>query len=172
MERFQLSEQLLGDLDVLLGFYSPSDTRAIPKIEHDVSIEEYPASTPGSVRWRRALLVAHEVYRQQKQMYDQRGHSVPDRIVSVSQSHVRPIVHGKAGAPVEFGAKILVSKVGRFAFLDRLSWDSYDETADLKPVVEHYRERYGCYPESVHVDAICRTRRRRSDRRMRTSETA
>ena len=106
----------------------------------------------------RNLLVAHEVYRQQKQMYDQRSHSVPDRIVSVSQPHVRPIVRGKAGAPVEFGAKISVSKVGRFAFLDRLSWDSYNETADLKPVIEHYRERYGCYPESVHVDAIYRTR--------------
>jgi len=62
---------------------------------------------------------------------------------------------------VEFGAKISVSKVGRFAFLDRLSWDSYNENADLKPVVEHYRERYGCYPESVHVDAIYRTRENR-----------
>jgi len=30
----------------------------------------------------RALLVAQEVYRQQKQMYDQCSHSVPDRIVS------------------------------------------------------------------------------------------
>ena len=120
----------------------------------------------------RNLLVAHEVYRQQKQMYDQRSHSVPDRIVSVSQPHVRPIVRGKAGAPVEFGAKISVSKVGRFAFLDRLSWDSYNETADLKPVIEHYRERYRCYPESVHVDAIYRTRENRrycSERGIRIS---
>ena len=54
---------------------------------------------------------------------------------------------------MEFDAKISVSKVGRFAFLDRLSWDSYNENADLKPVVEQYRERYGSYPESVHVDA-------------------
>ena len=109
----------------------------------------------------RTLLVAQEVYRQQKQMYDQCSHSVPDRIVSVSQPHVRPIVRGKARAPVEFGAKISVSKVGRFAFLDRLSWDSYNESADLKPVVEKYSERYGCYPESVHVDAIYRTRENR-----------
>jgi IS5 family transposase len=109
----------------------------------------------------RNLLVAHEVYRQQKQMYDQRSHSVPDRIVSVSQPHVRPIVRGKASAPVEFGAKISVSKVGRFAFLDRLSWDAYNESADLKAVIESYRQRYGRYPESVHVDAIYRTRENR-----------
>ncbi|MFW6312803.1 MAG: hypothetical protein ACOC2N_02855 [Spirochaetota bacterium] len=58
-------------------------------------------------------------------MYDQCSHSVPDRIVRVSQPHVRPIVRGKASAPVEFGAKTSVSKIGRFAFLDRLSWDAY-----------------------------------------------
>jgi hypothetical protein len=94
-------------------------------------------------------------------MYDQRSHSVPGRIVSVSQPHVRPIVRGKASAAVEFGAKISVSKVGRFAFLDRLSWDAYNESADLKPGVEHYRQRYRCYPQSVHVDAIYRTRENR-----------
>ena len=102
--------------------------------------------------------MAHEVYRQQKQMYGQCSHSVPVRIVSVSQPHVRPIVRGKAGAPEEFGAKISVSKIGRFAFLDRLSWDSYNETADLKPVIEHCRERYGRLPEPVHVDAMYRAR--------------
>lgn len=46
------------------------------------------------------------VYEQQKYMYDNRTHSVPDRIVSVSQPFVRPIVRGKAGKPVEFGAKL------------------------------------------------------------------
>jgi hypothetical protein len=125
-----------------------------------------------SRRAYRNLLVAHEVYRQQKQMYDQRSHSVSGRIVSVSQPHVRPIVRGKASAAVEFGAKISVSKVGRFAFLDRLSWDAYNESADLKPVVESYRQRYGRYPESVHVDAIYRTRENRrycGDRGIRLS---
>jgi len=114
-----------------------------------------------SHRKHRNLLVAHEVYRQQKQMYDQRIHRVSDRIVSVSQPHVRPIVRGKASAPVEFGAKISVSKVGRFSYLDRLSWDAYNENKDLKPGIESYRQKYGWYPESVHVDAIYRTRENR-----------
>ena len=65
----------------------------------------------------------------------------------MSQPHVCPIVRGKASGSVEFDAKISVSKVHRFAFLDRLSWDSYNENANLKPVVEQYRERYGSYPE-------------------------
>jgi hypothetical protein len=29
-----------------------------------------------------------------------------DRIVSITQPHIRPIVRGKAGKPVEFGAKL------------------------------------------------------------------
>lgn len=44
------------------------------------------------------LLVVSELYRQQKEMYDTRTHSMGDRIVSVSQPHVRPIVRGKASA--------------------------------------------------------------------------
>ncbi len=83
----------------------------------------------------------------------------------VCQPHVRSFVRGKAGAPAEFGAKIPVSKVGRFAFLERLGRDAYNESADLKPVIECWRERHGRYPQSVHVDAIYRTpkNRRRPD---------
>ena len=45
---------------------------------------------------------------------------VDQRIVSLSQPHVRPIVRGKAGKPTEFGAKLSVSYVEKFIFLDRL----------------------------------------------------
>lgn len=41
------------------------------------------------------LETLHSIYAQQKYMYDNRTHSVPDRIVSVSQPFVRPIVRGK-----------------------------------------------------------------------------
>jgi len=44
-------------------------------------------------------------------MYDTRTHSVPNRIVSVSWPFIRPIARGKAGNPVEFGAKLDVSVV-------------------------------------------------------------
>ena len=45
-----------------------------------------------------------------------------------------------------------------YIFLDRVSWDNYNESGDLKSQVEKYKERYGYYPESVHVDQIYRTR--------------
>ena len=50
-----------------------------------------------------------KVYEQQKYMYENKVHSVPDRIVSISQPYIRPIVRGKADAPVEFGVKMDLS---------------------------------------------------------------
>ena len=47
-------------------------------------------------------------------MYDNHTHSVPNRIVSLSQPWVRPIVRRKAGKPVEFGAKLDISVVDGF----------------------------------------------------------
>ena len=64
------------------------------------------------------------VYEQQKYMYDNRTHSVPDRIVSVSQPFVRPIVRGKAGKPVEFGAKLDISVVDGWTRLECCSFDA------------------------------------------------
>lgn len=55
------------------------------------------------------LLVVAEVYRQQLGMYENQKNSVDDRIVSLSQPHIRPIVRGKVGKAVEFGAKLSVS---------------------------------------------------------------
>jgi hypothetical protein len=61
-----------------------------------------------SRREYRNLLVIGEVYLQQKRMYEEGSRRVDDRTVGISQPHVRPIVRGKAGVPVEFGAKISV----------------------------------------------------------------
>jgi transposase, IS5 family len=106
----------------------------------------------------KSLLVIQELYRQQELMYREKTHRIEDRIVSISQPHVRPIVRGKAGAEVEFGAKISVSCVDGMCFVDRLSWDAYNEGQDLIGQIENYRRRFGFYPESVHVDKIYRTR--------------
>jgi hypothetical protein len=90
------------------------------------------------------------------------SHRVDDRIVSISQPHVRPIVRGKAGKPTEFGAKLSISVVNGFSFVDRRSWDNYNEGGDLLEQIETFRRRFGCYPESVHVDKIYRTRENRA----------
>ncbi len=107
------------------------------------------------------LLVCRELSRQQRQMYETKTQRVDDRIVSIAQPHVRPIKRGKAGRDTEFGAKLSLSLVDGFSFVDRLSWDNYNESQDLIGQIETYRQRFGCYPESVHADQIYRTRANR-----------
>lgn len=104
------------------------------------------------------LLVISEIHRQQKWMHEQRENRIDDRIVSVSQPHVRPIKRGKANASTEFGAKISASLIDGYCFLDRLSWDNYNESGDLQHQIKAYREKFGFYPNSVHADKIYRTR--------------
>ena len=52
-------------------------------------------------------LTIQKLYEQQKYMYDNRTHSVENRIVSISQPYLWPIVRGKAKIPVEFGVNQL-----------------------------------------------------------------
>lgn len=98
------------------------------------------------------------IYEQQKYMYDHRTHSVPDRIVSVSQPFVRPIVRGKAGKPVEFGAKLDISVVDGWTRLEFCSFDAYNEAGNLRAMVERFREREGYYPSRILADKIYRNR--------------
>ncbi len=105
----------------------------------------------------RDLLVIQELYRQQLSMYKDKRHSTEHRIVSIGQPHVRPIVRGKSNARVEFGAKLSVSVVDGFSFLDVLQWDAYHEGSLLKDSVAAYHRRFGVYPEAVLADQIYRT---------------
>lgn len=104
------------------------------------------------------LLVIHEVYRQQKIMFDGHLRRIDDRIVSISQPHIRPIKRGKAGRPTEFGAKISVSLVDGIAFVDHLSWDNFNEGGDLPAQAKAYRRRFGNWPKSIHADKLYRNR--------------
>lgn len=109
----------------------------------------------------RKLLVSAEVLRQQIILFSQWGQQkrrIDDRIVSVHKPHVRPIVRGKARTAVEFGSKISASVIDGFFFVDRLSWDSYNECHDLQHQAQRFRERMGYYPASIHADKIYRNR--------------
>lgn len=111
-----------------------------------------------TVRQTKRLNTIRTIYEQQKYMYDNRTHSVPDRIVSVSQPFVRPILRGKAGKPVEFGAKLDISVVDGWTRLECYSFDAYNEAGNLKAMAERFREREGHYPARILADKIYRNR--------------
>ena len=98
------------------------------------------------------------IYEQQKYMYDNQTRRVNDRIVSVSQPFIRPIVRGKAGKPVEFGAKLDISVVDGWTRLECCSFDAYNEAGNLQEMAERFREREGHYPCRILADKIYRNR--------------
>ena len=109
------------------------------------------------------LLTIFKLYEQQQYMYDNKVHSVENRIVSISQPWIRPIVRGKLNAPVEFGAKLDISiDTDGYARIEKTSFDAYNESGSLKKAAERYKERTGHYPERILADRIYRTRENRS----------
>jgi len=120
-------------------------------------LRHFPECTPLPLpRWLlHRYWVIQYVYAQQWEMYRNRAKRCDDRIVSISQPYVRPIVRGKVDKPTEFGAKLSVSLTGDgVARVDHLRWDAFHEGHDLPSQVEAYREHHGAYPEVVLGDTI------------------
>lgn len=106
-------------------------------------------------KYQRQLWVIHCLYSQQRGMYTERANRCDDRIVSIAQPHVRPIVRGKKGKKaVEFGAKLGLSLFDGYMTHQRLSWDNYNEGGDLQDQAETYRLLTGRYPELIQCDKI------------------
>jgi IS5 family transposase len=108
------------------------------------------------------FFVIQHIYDQQREMHKAKTHQCDNRIVNIYQPYVRPMVRGKAKAPVEFGAKLGVSEFNGYARISTLSWNAYHEAADLKQQVEEYRKLHGYYPAVVIADKIYGTRENRS----------
>ena len=113
-----------------------------------------------SPRQAERLTVIRQVYQQQQYMYDNGTHSVSDRIVSISQPYIRPIVRGKSKTPTEFGAKLDLSIDNAvMARIEKQSFDAYNESDVLIGAAENYHQRTGSYPQRILADKIYRNRK-------------
>ena len=125
----------------------------------DQIVENHPDGLKELPKWlQERLPVLRLLYAQQQEMFSTNTHRIDDRIVSLSQSWVRPIVRGKQNAEVEFGAKVEMSDVNGFLRVEDLRWDAFNESTTLQESVENYRKAYGHYPARVLADTIFRTR--------------
>lgn len=79
--------------------------------------------------------IIQTIYAQQKYMYDNKMHSVPNRIVSFHQPFLRPIVRGKVSAPVEFDYKLDVSNSNGF-LLKNSRWRGIKLSADVVIILQ------------------------------------
>ena len=105
------------------------------------------------------LGTAQKLYEQQLYMYNNNTRRVDNRIVSISQPWIRPIVRGKLKNDVEFGAKVEMSLVDGYLRVERLDFNAFNEATNLPEAIESYREKYGYYPEKVLVDKIYRNKK-------------
>lgn len=138
--------------------YLGRNIRSISEIIASSSTAFYDRLKEKEKQWISTIIT---VYSQQKEMFDNHTHQCADRIISVFQPHIRPIVRGKSKAKVEFGAKIGVSVVEGYTFIDRFSWDAYNESEDLETHIQCYFERFGCYPVKCYADKIYMNRHNR-----------
>ena len=78
---------------------------------------------------------------------------------TIDQPHVRPIVRGKAGAQVEFGAKIAASLVDGYTLIESMQWDNFNEAKTLQASIQSYKQRFGYYLEAILADKLYRNRK-------------
>ena len=111
---------------------------------------------------KKRLPTIRKVYEQQKMMYDTRSSKCDDRIVSLHQPHVRPIVRGKSRSKYEFGQKLHLSVVDGYTFIETQSWDNFNEGSELQELANRYNDRFGYYPAAILADKIYQTRENRA----------
>jgi hypothetical protein len=82
------------------------------------------------------------VLKQQQEIFET-GKSVPDRIVSISKSYIRPIVRGKEVKAVEFGAKVNMIQFDGINFIEHLSFNAFNEGTRLIKSIRYARSLFG-----------------------------
>ena len=95
-------------------------------------------------------------------MYHTKTNSIANRIISIHQPFIRPIVRGKDGRKVEFGSKINVSLISGFTRINQFNYEAFNESVYLQDQVEDYKKLMGYYPELVQTDDIYMTRANRN----------
>jgi len=117
--------------------------------EQDKIEEEYSIWIKFPEKYHKKRRVIRKVLSQQAKIF-KTGKSVPDRIVSISKSYVRPIVRGKEVKQVEFGAKVNVIQFDGINFIDHLSFDPFNESTRLIDSIRYSRALFG---KITHISA-------------------
>lgn len=101
----------------------------------------------------RLAVILQEVLRQQEEMLLKGTKNVKDRIVSIHEADIRPIVRGKAGKRVEFGKKLAVMVIGQKLICPtKCEYDAYADQGCVKEDIERYEKIVGKKPGEYSYD--------------------
>ncbi len=100
------------------------------------------------------LDIITKMYRQQKNHFQGKDsrESIPDRIVSINKPYVRPIVRGKESKNVEFGAKVNNILVDGISFIEKLSFNAFNEGTRLVHCTSLHKRLFGVEVKKIGGD--------------------
>jgi len=93
---------------------------------------------------------ASSIITQQTHIY--KGQPVKERVVSLHQPHIRPMVRGKYPLNVEFGPKILLNLKNHFLFLEDLKFNNISDSQLLDTSIQAYKKRFAKLPAQLSAD--------------------
>ena len=108
-----------------------------------------------TIRQKSDMGIITRMYRQQKNHFDRNEprESMKNRIVSISKPYVRPIVRGKELKIVEFGAKCNNILVDGLSFIEKLSFNAFNEGTRLPHCLKMHHRLFGVDAKKVGGDA-------------------
>ena len=115
---------------------------------------EHEAAKLFTDRERQTIDIITKAYRQQSNHFQSGDarESIPNRIVSVSKPYVRPIVRGKETKNVEFGAKCNNILVDGISFIEKLSFNAFNEGTRLEHCIKMHKRLFGVDAKKIGGD--------------------
>lgn len=131
------------------------------KLNAELSKIENQNSFEATKKYRQQRAIIAKVYQQQSQIF-KTGKSVPDRIVSISKSYIRPIVRGKEVKQVEFGAKVNKIQIDGINFIEHIQFRAFNEGTRLQSSVFCAQNLTKTKIKMLGADAIYATNKNRT----------
>lgn len=103
---------------------------------------------------KKVIDIITKAYRQQKNHFESNDprDSIPNRIVSLAKPYVRLIVRGKEVKNVEFGAKCNNILVDGISFIEKLSFNAFNEGTRLQHCIKMHKRLFGVDVKKIGVD--------------------
>tara|TARA_R110002072_G_scaffold278732_1_gene440584 strand:- start:610 stop:1968 length:1359 start_codon:yes stop_codon:yes gene_type:complete len=126
--------------------------------ELDSLEKQYSFKMPSNYYKRRATI---KKVRNQQSLLFIKGEKPKNRIVSIGKEYLRPIVRGKEIKAVEFGAKVNKLQIDGINFIQRVSFDNFNEGTQFKNTIYKAQGLTKTKVKIVGADAIYATNKNR-----------
>ena len=97
----------------------------------------------------------------QQELFFKEGIKPKNRIVSIDKEYLRPIVRGKEIKAVEFGAKVNKLQIDGINFIQRISFDNFNEGTQFKNTIYKAQGLTRINVKTIGADAIYATNKNR-----------